>query len=228
MNRASPLLALILASGCMRPAPLQVAQPASEPEPPAAVAPAAEIVAGTSVWNRDAGVLLRGATEMLPLPHVFMRLEVMEAEGAELRVRCVHCPLLREGWIGRDAVVHAPAPPARAAGGELAEFALALRDAAIRRDIGALRPVLSAEFSHQLGPLEPGVLETLAAWEAEEYAALDRLPGLLDRGIAPVPGTQLWAAPPEHAAGRGYADLRAGFRRGDGGWQWIFLVRDGR
>jgi hypothetical protein len=35
----------------------------------------------------------------------------------------------------------------------------------------------------------------------------------------------VWAAPPEFVNQRGYSDLRAGFRRGAGGWEFSFLVR---
>jgi hypothetical protein len=143
-------------------------------------------------------------------------------------VRCVHCRGEVEGWIARERVAHHPRLPAEAAGLDLADFALAVRAAALRRDVDALRAVMGPDFSHQLGPVEPGILETLAAWEREGFASLDRLPALLDRGIAAVSGTPVWAAPPEHATTRGYADLRAGFRPGTDGWEWIFLVRDGR
>ncbi|HEU0298559.1 MAG TPA: hypothetical protein VFR37_03875, partial [Longimicrobium sp.] len=90
-----------------------------------------------------------------------------------------------------------------------------------------LRPVMSRDFVHSLGPLDMGLLETFAAWERERYRTLDRMPVILDRGVASVPGTTVWAAPPEWASIPGYADVRAGFRRGENGWEWIFLVRDG-
>lgn len=48
------------------------------------------------------------------------------------------------------------------------------------------------------------------------------------RGGRCMLGAQVWAAPPEYATDRRYADLRAGFRRGAEGWEWIFLVQDGR
>ncbi|CAA9326132.1 MAG: hypothetical protein AVDCRST_MAG89-1906, partial [uncultured Gemmatimonadetes bacterium] len=50
---------------------------------------------------------------------------------------------------------------------ELADFALAVRDAASRRDVPALRRAMSRDFVHTLGPIDPGILETLAAWERE-------------------------------------------------------------
>lgn len=223
----SPLLLLALAACAAPPRP---PAPAPSPEPPA---PAAEPVAppavavGASVWNRDPGARLRGGAAMTVLPYLFLRLEVLEADSAELRVRCVHCPGVPEGWIGREQVVHRAETPLTAARMELADFALAVREAGLRRDVAALRPVMARDFAHELGPIDPGLLETLAAWEREGYRALDRLPFLLDRGVASVPGTPVWAAPPEHAATLLYRDLRAGFRRGAEGWEWLFLVRDG-
>jgi hypothetical protein len=167
----------------------------------------------------DAG----GAT----IPFVAMRLEVLRADSAELRVRCVHCAGVPEGWVPRGSVVHQPRTPVEAARLDLAEFVLAIRDAAARQDVQALRPVMARDFVHTLGPLEMGLLETFAAWEREQYRSLDRLPFLLDRGVATLPGTPVWAAPPEYAADLRFGDLRAGFRRGPSGWEWIFLVRNG-
>ena len=129
--------------------------------------------------------------------------------------------------MARESVVYLPQDPAAAARLELADFALAVRDAANRRDVEALRGVMSRDFVHTLGPVELGVLETLAQWAREDYRQLDRLPFLLDRGIAAVPGTLVWAAPPEFAYQAGYGDLRAGFRRGADGWEFVFLVRSG-
>jgi hypothetical protein len=163
----------------------------------------------------------------VPLPFVFMRLEVLRADTADLLVRCVHCPGTPEGWVARESVVHAPQPPGTAARLDLAEFVLAVRAAASARDVEALRGVMARDFVHTLGPIDMGLLETFAAWEREQYRTLDRLPFVLDRGVATVAGTPVWAAPPEYAADIRYGDLRAGFRRGPQGWEWIFLVRGG-
>jgi hypothetical protein len=229
MPRASLVLLLALLAACT-PArhPVQIAPPPAPP--PAAVdvpAPPPPIVQYQSVWTRDAGALLRGETSAVPLPYVFMRLEVLRADTTELLVRCVHCPGTPEGWIGRESVVHYPRPTRAAARLDLAEFVLSVRDAAAQQNLEALRAVMSPEFVHTLGPLEMGLLETFAAWEREGYRTLDRMPFILDRGVATVPGTAIWAAPPEFAAQLGYGDLRAGFRRGRDGWEWIFLVRGG-
>jgi hypothetical protein len=221
-----PLVLLALAA-CAAPAPPPPAPPpAAEPAPAADPGPPL-VAVGSSVWNRDPGAELRGETEMAVLPYLFLRLEVLEADSTELRVRCVHCPGAPEGWIARERVVHHPAEPRHAALLDLADFVLAVRDAALRRDLDALRPVMARDFSHQLGPVEPGLLETLAAWEREGYRTLDRLPFLLDRGVAALPRSPVWAAPPEHTTTLLYRDLRAGFRRGPDGWEWVFLVRDG-
>lgn len=225
LRSALPLLLALAACAAPRatvppPVPPPPAAAPAEPAPPA-------IAVGASVWNRDPGAALLGETSGTTLPFLFMRLEVLEAEGGRLRVRCARCEGYPEGWISEDAVVHRPLAPREAARLELADFALAVRHAALARDVEALRPVMARQFSHQLGPLEPGTLETFAAWEREGYRTLDRLPFLLDRGIATVHGTAVWAAPPEFTTTLEYADLRAGFRRGPDGWEWLFLVRDG-
>lgn len=228
MLRTAPLVLLCLAA-CAPPRaapPAPAPLPAAAPAPPEPAPPAIE--PGASVWNRDPGAALRGEAGDATLPYLFLRLAVLETDSARLRVRCVHCPGRPEGWISRGAVVHLPLPPREAARLELADFALAVREAALARDVEALRPVMSREFTHQLGPRELGTMETFAAWEAEGYRTLDHLPFLLDRGIATVIGTPVWAAPPAFTTTLAYADLRAGFRRGPDGWEWLFLVRDGR
>lgn len=185
------------------------------------------ILVNQSVWTRDAGVFLRGETSGLRLPYIFMRLDVLRVDSADLYVRCVHCPGTPEGLVARTSVVHWVRPPWDVRKMDLAEFVLAVRHAAARQDVATLRRAMSRDFVHSLGPLEMGLLETFAAWEREGYRTLDRLPFILDRGVASVPGTPVWAAPPEWATLRGYQDLRAGFKRGEDGWEWIFLVRDG-
>jgi hypothetical protein len=228
---AVPILCALLA-GCGTPPrhPAPVA-PVVPPPPPAVIdtTPPAPppIAAGQNVWTRDAGTLLRGETSGVTLPYVFMRLEVLRADTTDLLVRCVHCPGAPQGWISRESVVHWVRPPAQTRKLDLAEFVLSVRDAAARQDVETLRQSMSREFVHTLGPLELGLLETLAAWEREGYRTLDRLPFILDRGVATVPGTPVWAAPPEFASTLGYQDVRAGFKRGTDGWEWIFLVRDG-
>jgi hypothetical protein len=102
---------------------------------------------------------------------------------------------------------------------------VALRGAAARREWEAMRAVMSPTFVHSMtGP--DGPLQAIGAWRATRSADLGRLPLLLDRGAALVPNTRIWAAPPDFATVRGYPDLRAGFVRGSGGWEWIFLVRN--
>jgi hypothetical protein len=228
MRRAAVLSLLSLLAACSAPA----ARPAPAP-PPAAAPPSAQpappppIVQFGSVWTRDAGVQLRTDGGGVTLPYVFMRLEVLRADTTDLRVRCVHCPGTPEGWIAREGVVHAPRHPEAAARLDLAEFVLAVRQAAAQRDVEALRSVMARDFVHTLGPIDMGLLETFAAWEREQYRTLDRMPFVLDRGVATVVGTPVWAGPPDYAADNRYADLRAGFRRGPQGWEWIFLVRGG-
>jgi hypothetical protein len=225
MRRYAVPIAFLALAAC--PAPRQpVPPPAPAPVQAGPPAPPA-IVQSQSVWTRDAGLQLRGEAGAVVLPFVFMRLEVLRADTTELMVRCVHCPGGPSGWLARESVVHVPPDVASAAEMELADFALAVRDAASRRDVPALRRAMSRDFVHTLGPIDPGILETLAEWEREGYRSVDRLPFLLDRGIASVAGTAIWAAPPEYASDLRYNGLRAGFRRGREGWEWVFLVSGG-
>lgn len=223
---AVPILCLALAacSAPRRPVPLPPPPPAPVEVGPPAPAPIAQ---GHSVWTRTAGLVLRGETSAVTLPYTFMRMEVLRADTSELLVRCLHCPGGPAGWLARDAVVHLPADVTAAAEMELADFALAVHAAALRRDVAELRRAMSRDFVHTLGPIDPGILETLAQWEREGYRLVDRLPFLLDRGIANVAGTSIWAAPPVYATDLRYNDLRAGFRRGREGWEWVFLVTGG-
>lgn len=229
--RVAAVLSLSLSlslAACAAPARRPVPAPPEPAAPPAAQpAPPPPIVQYQSVWTRDAGVPLRTDAGGVQMPYVFMRLEVLRADTADLLVRCVHCPGAPEGWVARQSVVHAPQPPAAAARLDLADFVLAVRAAASARDVEALRGVMARDFVHTLGPIDMGLLETFAAWEREQYRTLDRVPFVLDRGVATVVGTPVWAAPPEYAADSRYGDLRTGFRRGPLGWEWIFLVRGG-
>ncbi|HEX8907364.1 MAG TPA: hypothetical protein VF771_21105, partial [Longimicrobiaceae bacterium] len=139
-------------------------------------------------------------------------------------VRCLVCRGAPTGMLSRASVVHEVRAPADAARLELADFALAVRDAARRRDYAALRRMMARDFVYSLD-LAEGVLETIAVWQGRRSTDLDRLPALLDRGIASTGGGGVWAAPPEFVTQRGYSDLRAGFRRGPNGWEFAFLVR---
>ena len=228
MRRAAVLLLLSVLTACgapaRRPAPVAPPPPAPQAELPP---PPPPIVQFQSVWTRDAGAVLRTETGSVALPYVFMRLEVLRADTTDLLARCIHCPGVPEGWIGRESVVYHPRTPRDAARLDLGDFVLAVRHAAAQRDVEALRAVMARDFVHTLGPVDQGLLETFAAWEREAYRTLDRMPFVLDRGVATVPGTTVWAAPPDFATQQGYNDLRAGFRRGPQGWEWLFLVRGG-
>jgi hypothetical protein len=158
------------------------------------------------------------------LPYTFTRLQVMRIDSAELVVRCLSCRGAPTGVVPRAAVVHEVRAPADAAKLELADFALAVREAARLRDFEALRAMMSRDFVYSLDDSE-GVLEAIGGWQGRRALDLQRLPSLLDRGIVPVGAGGVWAAPPEYVSQRGYNDLRAGFRRGPNGWQFIFLVR---
>ncbi len=214
------LVLLLLSPACSRPAPRPVA-----PAPAPAVVPP---LAVRWVWTREPGVAVRpdsGAATVLPWTAV--RLEVLASDSARVRVRCAACRPTTEGWVPRSAVVHAPLAPRDAAAGELAEFVVAVRHAASRQDVAALRPVMARNFVW--APEMPdGPIEAMGAWERERFRSLDRLPFLLDRGVAAVEGTVVWGSPPEYATDPAYRGLRAGFRRREGRWEWLFLVSGGQ
>ncbi|HYJ80438.1 MAG TPA: hypothetical protein VEW03_12575 [Longimicrobiaceae bacterium] len=219
--RAAVVLAALVAAACgpaRRPAPPPAPLPPPPPPPPAFTA--------AEVWTREPGLVLRSDSAPTTLPYVFMRLQVLRVDSAGLLVRCLVCRGAPTGWIDSTRVAYAPAPPREAARLGLADFALAVRDAAQRGDIATLRALMARDFVHSLSGGE-GVLEAVGAWRQHRANDLRRLPFLLDRGIVIVPGTPVWAAPPEYATQPAYTDLRAGFRRGPDGWEWLFLVRPG-
>ncbi|HEX5725097.1 MAG TPA: hypothetical protein VFX98_06500 [Longimicrobiaceae bacterium] len=226
-------LALLLVAGaCTRPPPPAPPAPLPSPEPPAPPPPAWSY---TQAWARQPGLPLRADTllassqPVATVPHAAMRLDVLQVDtprASRLQVRCAFCPGRPTGWVSTAEVVYQPAPPEAARQGDLAEFVLAVREAAVRRDVAALRAVMAGDFVHSFEGGE-GILEAVNAWERHRYNDLVFLPGLLDRGVVPLPGTVLWAAPPEFATQPGYRDLRAGFRKGPAGWEWLFLVRPG-
>ncbi len=221
MTRAPYLAAaLLLLAACASPPPpapvIPELAPAPQSPPPARP---------TEVWTREAGTLLRGPVPTR-LPYLGMRLAVLQDAGDSLQLRCLVCPGAPVGWTERARVIWVPYAPADARGGDLAEFVLAVREAARRRDVAALQPVMARSFVHALSGPE-GVLASVSALSGPRAGDLARLPGLLDRGVIAVPDTRVWAAPPEFATLRGYSDLRSGFTRGPDGWEWAFLLRAG-
>jgi len=213
---ALALLALAACTPPPRPAPPAPAPPPAPPGPTPFTA--------AEVWTAQPGLVLRGDSGAVTLPWAFMRMAVLRVDSAELLVRCMVCRGFPTGRVAKSAVVHEVRTPLEARQLSLADFALAVREAARRKDVPALRRVMARDFVYSLDFAE-GVLETVAAWQGRRASDLDRLPGLLDRGIASTGGGGVWAAPPEFVSQRGYPDLRAGFRQGRDGWEFIFLVR---
>lgn len=215
----SLLMASILAACASPPAPgTPPATTESSAAPPAPV-----------VWTARPGVELSTESGVTTLPRAMMRLDAISADPQGLRVRCSACAEPLEGVVARNAVIYEAVRPIEAARGSVAEFALAVRAAAERRDVEALREVMSPDFSFTFGGAE-GRLEALGAWEREGYRSLDRLSALLDRGVVdrwegqPASADELWVAPPEYLSRPDYLDLRAGFRRVGGEWRWVFFV----
>lgn len=214
----SALVLFLLAACAAPPPPPRVAPPPPAPPPPAPDAPP------TVVWTREPGLALIGPGPA-SVPFVATRLDVLEVRPDSFLVRCAGCAGGPSGWVPRAKVAWQQRAPADARHGDLAEFIVSLRGAAVRREWEAMRSVMARTFVHSInGP--DGTLEAIGAWRAHRAADLARLPALIDRGAVLVPGTNVWAAPPEFANVRGYADLRAGFIRGAAGWEWVFLVRN--
>jgi hypothetical protein len=215
MMRRLSLGTLVLAVACAAPAPSPpAAAPAPEPLPPFPHA---------AVWTAAPDVPLLVGDVVHSLPGALTRLEVLGRDSLGLDVRCEVCPGAPRGRVDPERVIHTAGNPAGAVHGDLAGFALAIRAAALRHDVDALREVMSPTFTFSFGEWG-GPVEALAAWEREGYRALDHLPGLLDRGIRSRDG-RIWAAPPEYLVEDEFLGYRAGFSREGGRWVWMFLVR---
>jgi tetrahydromethanopterin S-methyltransferase subunit B len=211
---AVPLLGL---AAC---APRAVAVVEPVPDPPEPPPPFPHNVA----WTERPGLALRTEDGVVTVAFAHTRLEVLEADSATLRVRCNPCETPVEGWIGKEAVVVEAAHLEEAAWGDLVGFAAALRAAAAARDLAALRSVMAPEFTHSFVGLQ-GRDQAIAVWESEGFRTLDRVPDLLDEGLA-TRDEHVWAAPPAHLGSLGYQGLRLGLRRTEGGrWEWLFLIR---
>lgn len=192
--------------------------PATAPAPVLAPFPA------PVVWAVDGGVELDTGVETIVLPRPFMALDVVGRDPTGLLVQCRHCEGMPIGYVADEDVVYDPLPPEVAAWGSLADFALAIREAAANRDLDALRTVMAFDFSSSLvGPQHPDA--AFAVWRNEQFASLDRVPSLLAQGLAPL-DDGIWAAPLEYVEDLSYRGLRLGFRRSpDGRWEWLFLIR---
>src|SRR5690606_36561942 len=110
---------------------------------------------------------------------------VVGRDPTGLLVQCRHCEGMPIGYVADEDVVYDPLPPEVAAWGSLADFALAIREAAANRDLDALRTVMAFDFSSSLvGPQHPDA--AFAVWRNEQFASLDRVPSLLAQGLAPL------------------------------------------
>jgi hypothetical protein len=218
MNRSWPvLLAAFVLAGCV-PAQLSVPPPESVLLP----APPARYSAPDTVWTDAPDRALRRDAAPYVLRRAFTRLEVLEADSAELLVQCTVCGEPVIGWVARNQVIHAPTTPDSAAVRSIAEFALAVRRAAIEQDPVALDRVLAHDFTFSsLGSYGRDL--ALMAWRSENYRTLSRVPALLDQGLSPM--GEFWVAPPNFAERFGYSGFRLGFTRTAAGrWEWVFAV----
>jgi hypothetical protein len=159
------------------------------------------------------------------LSRPFTRLDVVGRDSLGFLVSCAYCAGDVRGVVAEEDVVVEATAPAEAADASLAEFALAVRDAAAWRRIDSLPGVMASDFTFGLSAQrDRGV--TTTAWEWENFRNLDQVPRLLDEGLVQI-GEDFWVAPAEYAARPGYQGLRLGFRRNaaTGLWEWLFLVR---
>lgn len=154
----------------------------------------------------------------------FTRLDVVALSEGRLRVRCDVCPDPRFGTVAVDEVVTRSLYPQPASYADLSTFALAIRSAAERRDLRALRSVMAPDFTYSfIGPQTRDA--ALDVWRAEGFQALDAVPGLLDSGLGTTEG-RIWSAPLEYRTDLAYRGYRVGFRRNEvGRWEWLYLIR---
>lgn len=172
----------------------------------------------------DVEVLADSVTYTLPRP--FTRLDVGGRDSTGmLRVTCAYCAAAVAGLVREGDVIWEAVAPAEAADGPLAEFALAIRDAAAWRRIDSLTPIMASDFTFGFSAQrDRGV--TMTAWAWENFRNLDQVPRLLDEGLVEI-DEDFWVAPAEYAERPGYQGLRLGFRRNGETerWEWLFLVR---
>lgn len=217
------LFVLLLVSGCGQTPPPPPAPPPSPPEEPAPP-PAPQ-----AVWTIAPEVAVRHNGSATAIARPLMRLDVEGwREDGTLEAVCAYCDGEVRGGVQPREVIWDPEVPTEAASGTLAEFALAIREAAAWRRIEQLLPVMAPDFTFGFSAQRDRAL-TPRAWEWEEYRSLDQVPRLIDEGLVAI-GPDFWVAPEEYAERPGYTGLRLGFRRSEesGRWEWLFLVQGER
>ena len=160
------------------------------------------------------------------MPRPFTRLDVAGRDSlGVLRVTCAYCATEVSGEAAEADLVYEASTPAEAAAGTIAEFALAVRDAAAWQRVESLTPVMASDFTFGFSAQRDRGI-TMTAWARENFRDLDQVPRLLDEGLVQI-DDGFWVAPAEYADRPGYQGLRLGFRRNGetGRWEWLFLVR---
>jgi hypothetical protein len=176
------------------------------------------------VWTAQPDVQLRTADGgLVTVANAFTRFDVLGMDSSGLHVRCSRCAAPLEGWIREEDTLYRPRPLHEAVHGTFTEFALALRESALQRDLAALRPVMYERFTFSFGG-GGGPADAFSRWHHENYHTLDLLPVVLDHGLATADGV-IWSAPPAFVTEEEYRGLRAGFRRLADRWEWLYLVR---
>lgn len=172
----------------------------------------------------EVAVRHNGSATAIPRPLMRLDVDGWAADGT-LQVACAYCEGEVRGSVPSGDVVWEPALPTEAVQGTIAEFALAVREAAAWRRVEELVPVMAADFTFGFSAQRDRALAP-RAWEWEGYRSLDQVPRLIDEGLVSI-GQDFWVAPVAYAERPGYTGLRLGFRRDPetGGWEWLFLVR---
>jgi hypothetical protein len=215
--RRAALVLVLLAGACALPARAPL-RPEPGPEPP----PTPEFPFAFA-WTAQGGVAVHTDTGEVLIPKPFTRLNVLGVDSLGVLVRCLYCIPALEGRVQQDDIVHEALSPEAASRLGLAEFALAVREAASRRDQQALGPVMARDFTFGFEG-GGGPVDAFHRWRFQGFRSLDNLPPLLDRGLA-TRDSVVWTAPPVFLTDPEYHGLRAGFRRGmHGRWEWIYLV----
>jgi hypothetical protein len=103
IRRLLTFTAVAAAAGCAAPPPPPAPVPATE-EPVEAPAVHDEFTYGV-VWTAMANIAVRTEYGIAAIPHLFTRLDVLEADSAGLRIRCTRCEHPLEGWVELASVV---------------------------------------------------------------------------------------------------------------------------
>lgn len=210
--------ALLLGAGC-RTVPPPPPPPAPPPEP--VVEPVSYPYPDTA-WTALPRVVLSDSSGSWAIEGLLTKLIVVGGDSASLRARCAICDDTVYRWVSREEVIYEVPPVDSTTTGSIAEFAFAVRQAAVTRNMEAIWPLLAPDFT--FGALSTsGKDRAVMAWMSDNFSTLDVVPGMLDAGLTEM-GTW-WVAPAAYARAFDYRGPRIGFTRTrEGRWEWAFFV----